>query len=175
MPTWVSDGVGLWHPAKERVPLKNLSGKPLQIEQTSDDGKKFTTTVMPGQDYIYEGPDRAAMFQWWTENGRPSAEQMQEMMGQVTMGEDFRKNSEFMEQYAKFRQMFGFKDVKAYLEYLGYDPVKAQERFEKNASQVNTHELPQRIAEIKRLGGGDDKANPGKNERYGDFGDMPTV
>lgn len=175
MSSWISDERGFLHPAKERVPLKNLSGKVIEIEQTATDGKKFKQLVQPGADYIYEGPDRAAMFQWWEENGKPSAEKMREMEGKVTFGQDFRTNSEFMEQYAKFRQMFGFENVEAYLEYLGYDSVKSHERFMQNASTVNVHDAPSRLQEIQRLGGGTDNANPGKNLRYGGFGDMPAV
>lgn len=175
MSTFISDEKGIWHPAKERVPLKNLSGKTIEIEQTASDGKKFKMSVPPGADYIYEGPDRAAMFQWWEENGKPSAEKMKEMQGNVTFGEDFRTNTEFMEQYAKFRQMFGFENVEAYLKYLGYDSVKMHERFVKNASVVNIHDAPARLNEVQRIGGGTDVANPGKNLRYGGFGDMPAV
>lgn len=175
MSTWVSDEKGQWHPGKERVPLKNLSGKAIEIEQVSSDNKTFKQIVQPGQDYIYEGPDRAAMYQWWEENGKPTAEQMKDLIGNVTFGEDFRTNSEFMAQYAKFRQMFGFKDVEAYLKYLGYDSEKVHAKFLQKASVVTTHDAPARIKEIKMLGGGDDKANPGKNQRFGDFGEMPAV
>lgn len=175
MSTWVSDERGQWHPGKERAPLKNLSGRPIEIEQTSMDGKKFKQLVQPGQDYIYEGPDRAAMYQWWEENGKPTAEQMRELIGNVTFGEDFRVNTEFMSQYAKFRAMFGFETVEDYLKYLGYDPKAVHEKFLKKAQVVTTHDAPARINEIKMLGGGDDKANPGKNQRFGDFGDIPAV
>jgi hypothetical protein len=175
MSTFISDERGVWHPAKERVPLKNTSGKPIEIEQTATDGKKYKMTVPPGSDYIYEGPDRSAMFQWWEENGKPSAEKMKEMEGNVTFGSDFRTNSEFMEQYAKFRQMFGFKDVEDYLKYLGYDSKKSHEKFLEKASVVTTHDAPARLSEVQKLGGGTDHANPGKNLRYGGFGDMPAV
>lgn len=170
MPTWVSDGDARWHPAKERTSLKNLSDKTIEVEQTASDGKKFKQFIEPGADYIYEGPDRAAMFQWWEENGKPDAEQMKALGGNVTMGEDFRTNSEFMEQYSKFRNMLGFKDVKEYLEYLGYDPIKKQKEFEKKATVVTKHDLPRRIQGIQVLGGGDNKANPGKDIIYGGFG-----
>lgn len=175
MSTYIADERGVWHPAKERVALKNLSNKAIEVEQTSTDGKKFKQSIPPGSDYIYEGPDRAAMFQWWEENGKPSAEKMKEMEGHVTFGQDFRTNSEFMEQYSKFRQMFGFSDVEAYLKYLGYDSVKTHAKFLQNASVITTHDAPSRIEEIQKLGGGTDHANPGKNLRYGGFGDMPSV
>lgn len=171
MSTWVSDEKGQWHPGKERAALKNISDRALEIEQTSVDGAKFKQVIEPGADYIYEGPDRAAMFQWWEENGKPSAEDMRKLDGDVTFGEDFRSNTEFMEQYAKFRNMFGFKNVDEYLKYLGYDQKKAHVRFLEKAAIVAKHDLPNRSPELKKLGGGDDKANPGKNLKYGGFGE----
>lgn len=176
MSNWISDERGVWHPAKENVALKNNSNKTIEIEQTDVSGVKFKKLIPPGSSYIYEGPDRAAMFQWWEENGKPTAEQMKDKTdGNVTFGDDFRKNSEFMEYYGKFRQMFGFKDVEEFLKYLGYDPKKSHNRFLEKASMVNTHDAPNRIEELQRLGGGTDNANPGKNLRYGGFGDMPAL
>lgn len=173
-PTWVSDEKGIWHPAKESAPLKNLSNKPIKVIQTDDDGKKFTKTIPPNGDYIYEGPDRAALFQWWEENGKPSAKEMKDLDGNVTFGEDFRTNTEFLQQYANAKNMFGFKDVEEYLKYLGYDAIKRHAEFEKKASVVTKHDAPNRIEEAKRLGGGQDYAT-GKLNRYGDFGDVPNV
>lgn len=176
MSTWISDEKGVWHPAKERVPLYNLSDKTLEIEQVSSTGEKFKVTVPPGSSYIYEGPDRAAMLQWWEENGRPTAEQMQERInGSVTFGDDFRKNTEFMEQYAKSRMMFGHKNVEEYLQYIGYDQKVYHERFLKKASIVATHDAPAKVKEIQMVGGGTDRANPGKNIRMGGFGEHPSV
>ncbi len=171
MPSWISDENGKWHPAKETAGLKNITDKPIVIDITSDDGKKFKKTIQPGADYVYDGPDRAAMYQWWEENGKPSAEEIKQRgEGNITMGEDFRTNSEFMEQYAKFRNMFGFNTVEEYLKYLGYDKEKSHKKFEEKASVVATHDLPNRIPEIKRLGGGKDYAT-GKNNAYGGFGE----
>lgn len=176
MSTWISDEKGVWHPAKERVPLYNRSDKTIEIEQIASDGTKFKQNVPPGASYIYEGPDRSAMLQWWEENGKPTAEQMQDKIdGSVTFGDDFRKNTEFMEQYGKFRQMFGFKNVDEYLSYIGYDPKKTHAKFLEKASVITTHDAPSRIKEIQMVGGGTDRANPGKNLRYGGFGEMPTV
>lgn len=174
MSTWVSDETGKWYPAKESAGLKNISDKPIVIEMIADDGKKFKKTVLPGQDYVYEGPDRAAMFQWWEENGKPSAEDMKKLEGNITFGEDFKTNTEFMEQYAKFRNMFGFNSVDEYLKYLGYDKDKAHKRFEEKASVVAMHDLPNRVPEIKKLGGGKDYAT-GKNNVYGGFGEPAGI
>ena len=175
MPKWISDERGLLHPAKESVPLYNRTNKPIKIEQTDDNGKKFIMTVKPSQPYIYEGPDRSAMFQWWEENGKPTAEQIKAMPdGQITTGSDFQTNQEFMDFYAKYRQAFGFQNMNEFLTYLGYDSKKQNERFKKLAQEVNLHELPDRVPEIKKVGGGDDRANPGKNLRYGGWGEQPN-
>lgn len=175
MPSWISDEKGLLHPAKEQVSLVNRTGKTIQIEQTSADGKKFTVNVKPDAPYIYEGPDRAAMFQWWEENGKPTAEQIKSMPdGAITMGSDFQTNQEFMDFYAKYRQAFGFQNMGEFLTYLGYDAAKQKKRFQEKASEVKLHELPTRVPEIKKVGGGDDRANPGKNVRLGGWGEQPN-
>ena len=171
MSRWISDENGRWHPAKESVSLKNLSNKPMKIKMKDDNGKEFTRTVPPGGDYIYEGPDRAAMFQWWEENGKPTYEQIMAMPeGSITMGEDFRINQEFMDFYAKYRQSMGFQNMKEFLDYLGYDAEKQRKRFKEKAEIVNLHELPNRVPEIKKVGGGSDTAHPGENIEYGGFG-----
>lgn len=175
MSRWISDENGKLHPAKEQVSLKNLSGKSMKVEITSDAGKKFTKTVPPMGDYIYEGPDRAAMYQWWEENGKPTAEDIMAMPeGSITMGENFRTNQEFMDFYAKYRQSMGFQNMAEFLTYLGYDEAKQKKRFEEKAQVVSLHELPDRVPEIKKVGGGDDRANPGKNIRLGGWGEMPA-
>lgn len=175
MPTWISDEKGILHPAKERVALKNMTDKTIYREMTDVDGKKFKVPVPPGGDYIYDGPDRAALFQWWEENGKPSAEQMKEKEGKVTFGDDFRQNDEFLKQFANARQSMGFASVDDYLKFLGYDEKKRHAEFEKKASSINVHDLPPRITEIKRLGGGSNTARGSKDrEIYGGFGDIPA-
>lgn len=177
MSTWVSDEKGLLHPAKEQVGLINRGNKSIKIEQTSDDGKKFTKTISPGGSYVYEGPDRAAMYQWWEENGKPTAEQIAALpAGSVTMGSNFQTNQEFMDFYAKYRQAFGFQNMGEFLTYLGYDAVKQKKRFEEKSQVVNVHEISERVPEVKKVGGGDDRANPGRNIRAGGWyeGDIPS-
>lgn len=174
MSTWISDEKGLLHPAKERVGLKNLSGKEIIVEQTDIDGKKFKTRVPSGADYTYEGPDRAAMYQWWEENGKPSYEQIMEMpKGTITVGSDFRQNDEFLKQFRLAREAHGYQSVDEYLKDIGFDQTKAHDKFLKKASVVQLHDLPNRVPEIKKVGGGDDRANPGKNLRMGGWGEVP--
>lgn len=177
MPSWISDERGLLHPAKEQVGLINRSDKPIKIEQTSDDGTKFTKTILPGGSYVYEGPDRAAMLQWWEENGKPTYEQIMDMpQGTITMGSDFRQNDEFLKQFRIAREAHGYQSVKEYLKDIEFDEVKVHGNFLKKASVVQLHDLAERVPEIKRVGGGDDRANPGKNIRAGGWyeGDVPS-
>lgn len=177
MPTWISDEKGLCHPAKESCALVNRSNKVITIEQKDENGKVFKVKVKPGGSYIYEGPDRAAMYQWWEENGKPTAEQINAMPNAtITFGTSFHTNQEFMDYYAKYRQAFGFQNMGEFLTYLHYDEKGQKARFEKLAQEVNLHELPDRVPEIKKIGGGDDRANPGKNIRAGGWydGDVPS-
>ena len=160
MASWVTDEKGYWHPAKEKVALKNLSGKRIEIKQKDKDGKEFSQVIEPGDDYIYEGPCRQALFELW---------EIDKTGKTTTLGDDFRKNIEFMEAYGKFRAMFGFSKVEEYLAYIGYDEKAVKEEFEKKASKVSKHELPKRIQEIKKLGGGKDTVD-GKLNKYGGFG-----
>ena len=169
MPSWITDENGLWHPAKEKANLVNHSNKDIVIYITDDTGKKFKKTIKPGEPYVYEGPDRAALFQWWEENGKPDAEKMKELDGNVTFGEDFRGNMEFLEFFAKMKNSLGFADMDAFLKYLGYDKEKYQKRFQEKASSISKHELPQKVEEIKTIGGGSVPHDP-RQSKYGGFG-----
>lgn len=176
MSSFITDEKGIWHPAKERVALKNLSGKPMKLKQKDISGKEFIQEIPIGGDYIYEGPCRAALFDLWEANGKPTEQEVKNNPDKLlTMGEGYRQNTEFLESYAKARSAHGFANVEEYLKYLGYDETKVKERFEKNASVVTMHDAPRRVNEIKRLGGGTDHANPGKNLVYGDFGEPAGV
>ncbi len=156
MPSWVTDEKGLWHPAKEKVGLTNHGDKPFKHPVTGE-------MIGPGEPFIYEGPDRAALFELYTidKTGKTT-----------TLGENFRQNTEFLEYYAKMRNAFGFTNVDQFLEYLGYDEEGKKKEFEEKASRINKHEIPKRVKEIQKLGGGDDRAG-GKNVRFGGFGDIP--
>lgn len=171
MSSWVTDEKGKWHPAKERVNLKNLSGKSIRITTKDVEGKEFVQEIPPGADYIYEGPCRAALFELWEAHGRPTEEQIKDNPDQLlTLGEGYRTNNEFLEAYGKARQMFGFNSVEEYLKYLGYDEKKVKVRFQEKASVVMLHDAPRRVAEIKKLGGGENRADP-REVLYGGFGD----
>ena len=153
MPNYVSKG-GVWYPAKEKVGLTNLSGKTKEV-----DGKK----VKHGDPYVYEGPDRAALFELY---------QIDQSGKTTTLGQDFKTDPEFIN---RVRQL-GFKDVDEYLKSVGYDPEQVEVEFKKKARVVNKHELPERVKEIETLGGGKDFSGQGKDVRGG-FGqpqDLPT-
>ena len=137
---------GVWHPAKERIALKNLSGKVKEV-----DGEK----IQPKEQYIYKGADRAALYEMFKE-------------GVSTFGRNFREDPDFR---AAIRNQ-GFNSVEEYLKAMGYDEEKANKDFEEKAAVVHKDELPEKVAAIKTLGGGVDTAGGGK-DRYGGFGSQP--
>ena len=95
MPNYISKG-GKWYPAKEKVALKNYSEK--AIENPSTDEKLKGEEIKPGEDYIYSGPDRAALFNLWTDKVE-------------TLGQDFRQDPEFLQ---AVRNM-GYSSYKKYV------------------------------------------------------------
>jgi len=145
MPKFVSKE-GAWYPAKERIALKNLSGKVKVVDEKE---------IQPGDDYIYEGGDRAALFELFKANVDH-------------LGENFRRNPEFLQ--AMRNQ--GFNTVDDYLKAFGYDEKKVEEEFAAKASKVHKDELPKRVEAIKVLGGGKDTTGGGQ-DRYGGFGPQP--
>ena len=128
MPTFVSVS-GEWSPGKERVALKNLSGKVKTINGQ---------TVEPGDDYIYEGPDRAALYLLYEQ-------------GSEKLGQHFRTN---MDMVNLVRQL-GFKTMDEYLDFVGVKETDEEKKSkEALVSKVTRHELPKRIKEIEVMSGG---------------------
>lgn len=148
MPTYHSK-MGVWHPSKERVALKNYSDK--TIKNPSTDEKFKDEEVKPGEDFIYSGPDRAALFELWKDKV-------------ANLGTDFRTDPEFLQ---AVRNM-GYQNYKKYLKDIGFDEKKAQEDFDERAEKVNLHELPKKVNAINTLAGGMDTAGGG-NDMRGDF------
>ena len=140
MPRYISKD-GEWYPAKEKVSL---------IDHVGTDGRA------PGEPYIYEGPDRAALFELFR-------------AGVEKFGINFMHDPELKHRV----QSLGFKSVKAYAKAVGYDPEKAKEEFEKKAAVVSKHELPKKVEAIRKLGGGVDTSGGGQ-DRYGGFGPRPA-
>ena len=127
MPTYVSHK-GEWHPAKEKVGLINRSGKVKTVNGQ---------TVQPGEPFIYEGPDRAALFELYNQ-------------GVEKLGQNFKRSPEILDIVRKFN----FKDIDDYLQFIGYDEAKADKDFEEKAQLISKHELPKRVKEIDVMSGG---------------------
>lgn len=145
MPKYISNE-GEWHAQKERVALKNLSNKVKVIK-----GEE----IQPGQDYIYEGPDRAALFELYKEKVE-------------TFGENFRSNPEFLQ---AIRNQ-GFNTVEDYLKAIRYDKDKSDKDFKERAAIVSKGQMKDKVAAVNTLGGGMDTAGDAK-PRYGNFGPPP--
>ena len=150
MSKWISV-LGKCVPAKERVVLKNTSGD-VFINPSAEYSKYAGEEVQPGMEFIYEGPCRKAMTEL-------------HMEGIEHRGQDFRHSPDFLELLRKFN----FKNEKEYFKFVGFDVVKAKEIAESKSARVTGHELPAKVAEIKKLGGGTDTSGEG-NIQYGGFG-----
>ena len=150
MPQFVSI-MGKFVPAKERVVLKNTSNE-VFINPSADYSKYAGEEVQPGQEFIYEGPCRKAMCDLHAE-------------GLEYYGQDFRKSPDFLEHLRKFN----FKNEKEYFKFIGFDEEKTIKEAEAKASMISGHELPAKVKEIKKLGGGNDTSGEG-NIQYGGFG-----
>jgi len=150
MPRLVSV-LGKHYPAKERVVLKNTT-KEVFINPSAEYSKYHGEEVQPGAEFIYEGPDRRAMCDLHKE-------------GLEYFGQDFRKSPEFLEILRKFN----FKNEKEYFNFYGINVDEEIKKAEEKTAKITSHELPARVEEIKKLGGGNDTSGQG-NERYGGFG-----
>lgn len=148
MPSYVSHK-GVWHPQKERVALKNHSDK--EIKNPSTDDKYKDEVIKPGEDYIYSGADRAALYELWQAKVE-------------NFGEDFRTNPEFLQ---AVRNM-GYSSYKKYLTDIGFDEKKVDAKFKETAEKVNKHELPEKVKAIDTLAGGRDFSGGGQDIK-GDF------
>jgi hypothetical protein len=136
---------GKWYPQKERVGLKNKSDKALPYEGES---------IPPNGDFVYKGPDRGAL-------------QMLHEEGTEHLGRDFRTDPEFIRAY----RSMGFTSEKEYLKFVGYDEKADDEHFNERAQKVTLHELPQRVREIRVMGGAQDPEG-GAQSHIGGFGDQ---
>lgn len=154
MPSYISKG-GIWYPKNERVGLKNNSKETIKNPSTSEKFKG--EEIKPGEDYIYEGPDRAALFEFWKEKVE-------------FFGTDFRKEPEFLQ---ACRNM-GYNSYKTYLKDIGFDEKRLEEEFAKKVNEVNKHELPDKVEALNALAGGRDTSGGG-NDMKGAFGTPPIL
>lgn len=141
--------MGVWYPSKEKVALKNHSDK--SIKNPSTDEKLKDEEVKPGEDFIYSGPDRAALYELWAAKVS-------------NFGTDFRQDPEFLQ---AVRNM-GYTTYKKYLKDIGFDEKKMEQEFSERAEKVTVHELPKKVNAINMLAGGRDTAGGGNDVR-GDF------
>jgi len=154
MPNYISKG-GKWYPRAERVALKNNSKE--TIKNPSTDEKLKKEEIKPGQDYIYSGPDRAALFELW----KAKVDHL---------GTDFRKNPDFLQ---ACRNM-GYTSYKTYLKDIGFNEEKMEKDFAEKATVVTSHELPDKVKAIDRLAGGKDTSGGGLDKK-GAFGSPPDL
>lgn len=152
MPSFNSKG-GVWFPASERTALKNRSTQ--TIKNPSTDEKLKDEEIKPGEDYIYSGPDRAALFELWKEKVE-------------TFGQDFRTNPDFLQ---AVRNM-GYTSYKKYLTDISFDEKKLEDEFKEKSGVVTKHELPKKVAALDTLAGGRDFSGAGQDMK-GAFGSPP--
>jgi hypothetical protein len=151
MPEFVSI-LGKQFPKHERLALKNKSNEVI-INEFSNDGKP----IQPGEDFIYDGPDREAM-RIIKEEGGPDA---------TFIGEDFRNNPEFLQSI----RSQGFNDVDDYLKKIGFNEKKSVEAGNKLIEKQASHEPPPLHEESLNMGGGQDRSGNKNNDAIGGFGD----
>lgn len=152
MPTFVSNK-GVWYPAKEKIGLVYKGKKSIPKDKLSKSIVINGDVLRPGDPFIYDGADRAAL-------------QMLQEEGVETLGKDFRRDPEFLQ---AVRNM-GFNSVLEYLKHIGYDDEAEEKKFQEKAAQVEAHEIPARVEEIEVMGGGKDFAGGG-NDIIGGFGE----
>ena len=136
MPTFGSNG-GKWFPAKEKVGLINHSKKTIMV-----DGKQ----VGPGEPFIYEGPDRAALYYLWEESGKPTDPKK----AMTSLGTYFKDDPEYI---GLIRQKYNMT-VEDYLKMINFDEENAKKEFDENFVKVTSHQVVARGKEIETQGGG---------------------
>lgn len=159
MPSFVSKD-GVWFVKKEKVSLRNNSGK--TITNPSMEGTKyFGEQVSPGEPFIYEGPDRAALFELFKLD--PS--------GNITvLGTDFHDEPDMIN---RARQM-GYKSVSEYAKIFGYNKEESEKRFSEQIVKIETHDLPKKVKMLQAAeSGGHDTV--GEMHMDGNFGEPPFL
>jgi len=158
MPKYISKD-GVWHVARERVSLVNNSNQ--TITNPSEEGSKyFGEQVKAGEPFIYEGPDRASLFELYKAD--PSGEM-------TTFGMDFRDDPD-MQDRARQR---GYKSVADYAKAVGYNKEKSEARFIEMIAKVDTHSLPERVKMIEAAQSGGMNTAGTEGHRKGGFGEVP--
>ena len=160
MPRFISKD-GVWHVAREKVALKNHSLK--EIINPSEEGSKgFEEKVGPGEPFIYEGPDRASLFELYKADPKG---------GVTTIGQHFTDDVDMQD---RVRQR-GYKSVADYAKALGYSKEKSAAKFDKDIAKVGTHELPKTVAMIETAQSGGTNTAGSEGHMKGGFGEQPIV
>lgn len=160
MPNFISRD-GIWYVAKERVALKNNSNQ--KIINPSEEGSKYAgEEVGPGEPFIYEGPDRASLFELFKTD--PSG-------NVTTLGQHF---SDDIQMQDMVRQR-GYKSVADYAKTMGYNKEKTDERFSELIAKVETHDLPKKVAMIEAAQSGGMNTAGTDGHMRGGFGEAPFV
>jgi general stress protein YciG len=148
MPNFVSVG-GVWKPRKESAMMTNTFGKTIESEFiTASDGSHV---VKPGENFLYNGPDREAV---------------KKIKEEGEQGRHFKNDPEFLQ---AVRNM-GFNNVEEYLKHIGYNEKSDKEKQEKLIGITNAHEDPKKVEEILVLAGGKDMSGNKSNDVIGGFG-----
>ena len=154
MPRFISDE-GVWVVAKERVSLKNETGA-VAVNPSVEGSKYHKEQIQPGEDFIYEGPDRAAL----------KMLQELDLAEQGYMGQHYSESPELFE----LARTKGYDNVEDYVKKLGYKTDKAKELVKKYKDTYYSHSGPAKVTGTKFKGGGTNTAGTG-NDIEGDFGD----
>lgn len=149
MARWISKE-GEWKPAIEKVVLRNNSNRVMRNPSTQ--GKYVDDEIQPGEEFIYEGPDREALRALYND-------------GVEVFGTNFRKSPEFLQMLRELN----FKNEKEYFKFVGYDREKEIAKFEEKIAKIEPHEITKKAEAIQVLGGGRDFSGSG-DDRYGGFG-----
>lgn len=160
MPKFISKD-GVWYVAKERVALRNNSNQ--TITNPSEEGTKyFGEQIAPGEPFIYEGADRASLFELYKLD--PS--------GKITtLGQHFTDDTDLQD---RVRQR-GYKSVMDYAKAVGYSKEKSEERFSELIAKVETHDLPKKVAMIKAAQSGGMNTAGTEGNMEGNFGEAPFL
>lgn len=154
MPSFISDE-GVWVPSKERISLKNETAE-VAINPSVEGSKYHGEEVQPGDDFIYEGPDRAAL----------------KMLGELDLAKQGYMGTHFTENPDLFdlARSKGYDNIEDYVKKLGYKSEKAKELVEKYKKTYSTHSGPAKVKGTDFVGGGKNTAGTG-NDKKGGFGD----
>lgn len=151
MSRWISLD-GRWFPAMERVALKNHRNEVIKIPKKRNEKNEVIEweEILPGMDYIYEGPDRGALLELY----------MIDKTGKTKyMGMDFKTDPVFL----KAVKDMGHASVKDYLAYIDYDEKEMKKRFEELSSRVTPHDVVKWGTFQEMIAGGRDESGSNKH------------